>query len=89
MTASGETPYSGALRPPPSIPALALAAAGLAAMPWHTPGSPAAARSTKAVAPHRLYLGCRIAWGRDVVYEECARYADVVSVNAYGTSVVW
>ena len=38
----------------------------------------------KAVAPHRLYLGCRIAWGRDVVYEECARYADVVSVNAYG-----
>ena len=38
----------------------------------------------KAVAPNRLYLGCRIAWGRDVVYEECARYADVVSVNAYG-----
>lgn len=38
----------------------------------------------KAVAPHRLYLGCRIAWGRDVVYEECAHYADVVSVNAYG-----
>ncbi len=38
----------------------------------------------KAVAPRRLYLGCRIAWGRDVVYEECARYADVVSVNAYG-----
>lgn len=36
------------------------------------------------MAPHRLYLGCRIAWGRDVVYEECARYADVVSVNAYG-----
>ena len=40
--------------------------------------------AVKAVAPHRLYLGCRIAWGRDVVYEECARYADVVSVNAYG-----
>ena len=38
----------------------------------------------KAVAPNRLYLGCRIAWGRAVVYEECARYADVVSVNAYG-----
>ena len=39
----------------------------------------------KSVAPHRLYLGCRIAWGRAVVYEECARYADVVSVNAYGS----
>ena len=38
----------------------------------------------KAVAPNRLYLGCRIAWGRDVVYEECSRYADVVSVNVYG-----
>ena len=38
----------------------------------------------KAVAPNRLYLGCRIAWGPDVVYVECARYADVVSVNAYG-----
>ncbi len=38
----------------------------------------------KSVAPHRLYLGCRIAWGRAVVYEECSRYADVVSVNAYG-----
>ena len=40
--------------------------------------------AVKAVAPNRLYLGCRIAWGRDVVYEECAKYADVVSVNAYG-----
>ena len=40
--------------------------------------------AVKAAAPRRLYLGCRIAWGRDVIYEECARYADVVSVNAYG-----
>ena len=37
----------------------------------------------KAVAPHRLYLGVRIAWGRAVVYEESARYCDVVSVNIY------
>ena len=37
----------------------------------------------KAVAPHRLYLGARIAWGRAVVYEESARYCDVVSVNIY------
>ena len=40
--------------------------------------------AVKSAAPHRLYLGCRIAWGRAVVYEECARHADVVSVNAYG-----
>ena len=40
--------------------------------------------AVKTAAPNRLYLGCRIAWGRDVIYEECARYADVVSVNAYG-----
>ena len=37
----------------------------------------------KSVAPNRLYLGCRIAWGRAVVYEECARHSDVVSVNIY------
>ena len=37
----------------------------------------------KAVAPNRLYMGCRIAWGCDVIYEECARYCDVVSVNIY------
>ena len=37
----------------------------------------------KAVAPHRLYLGVRIAWGRAVVYEESARHCDVVSVNIY------
>ena len=37
----------------------------------------------KAVAPNRLYLGARIAWGRDVIYEESARYCDVVSVNIY------
>lgn len=37
----------------------------------------------KAVAPDKLYLGARIAWGIDVVYEESARYCDVVSVNIY------
>jgi len=37
----------------------------------------------KAVAPNRLYLGARIAWGSDVIYEESARYCDVVSVNIY------
>lgn len=37
----------------------------------------------KAVAPNRLYLGSRIAWGADVIYEESARYCDVVSVNIY------
>ena len=42
----------------------------------------------KAVAPHRLYLGVRIAWGRAVVYEESARYCDVVSVNIYSREPV-
>lgn len=37
----------------------------------------------KAVAPNRLYLGARIAWGADSIYEESARYCDVVSVNIY------
>ena len=34
--------------------------------------------------PNHLYLGCRIAWGREVIYEACARHCDVVSVNIYG-----
>ena len=33
--------------------------------------------------PNHLYLGCRIAWGREVIYEACARHCDVVSVNIY------
>ena len=37
----------------------------------------------KSVAPNRLYLGSRIAWGLGVIYEESARYCDVVSVNIY------
>ena len=38
----------------------------------------------KSVAPSRLYLGARIDDGHgDVIYEECARYCDVVSVNIY------
>ena len=38
----------------------------------------------KSVAPNRLYLGARIAWGRAVIYEESAKFCDVVSVNIYG-----
>ena len=34
-------------------------------------------------APNHLYLGARIAWGSSVIYEESARYCDVVSVNIY------
>ena len=33
--------------------------------------------------PNHLYLGCRIAWGTDVVYRAAAKYCDVVSVNIY------
>ena len=33
--------------------------------------------------PHHLYLGCRIAWGTDVIYRAAARHCDVVSVNIY------
>lgn len=33
--------------------------------------------------PNHLYLGCRIAWGREAIYEACARHCDVVSVNIY------
>ena len=39
--------------------------------------------AVKSAAPNRLYLGARIVWGKDVVYEESARYCDVVSVNIY------
>jgi len=37
----------------------------------------------KAVAPEKLYLGCRIAWGAPGVYRAAAKYCDVVSVNIY------
>ena len=40
--------------------------------------------AVKAAAPDILYLGSRIASGKDAVYRECARYCDVVSVNIYG-----
>ena len=33
--------------------------------------------------PNHLYLGCRIAWGSDVIYRASARFCDVVSVNIY------
>jgi len=38
--------------------------------------------------PNHLYLGCRIAWGTDVVYRAAARHCDVVSVNVYGRAPV-
>jgi len=41
------------------------------------------AEAIKAAAPNRLYLGSRIAWGKDVIYEEASKYCDVVSVNIY------
>lgn len=41
--------------------------------------------AVKASAPDILYLGSRIAKGSGAVYEECARYCDVVSVNIYDT----
>ncbi|MCL1919893.1 MAG: beta-galactosidase, partial [Kiritimatiellaeota bacterium] len=37
----------------------------------------------RANAPHKLYLGCRIAWGAPSVYRASAKYCDVVSVNIY------
>jgi len=33
--------------------------------------------------PNHIYLGCRIAWGTDVIYRAAARHCDVVSVNIY------
>ena len=39
--------------------------------------------AVKAVAPDKLYLGCRIAWGAPSVYRASAKYCDVVSVNIY------
>ena len=40
-------------------------------------------RILKEELPNHLYLGCRIAWGTDVIYCAAARYCDVVSVNIY------
>ena len=40
-------------------------------------------RILKNELPNHLYLGCRIAWGSDVIYCTAARYCDVVSVNIY------
>ena len=39
--------------------------------------------AVKSAAPNRLYLGARLVWGRDIPYEESARYCDVVSINIY------
>lgn len=40
-------------------------------------------RVLKKELPNHLYLGCRIAWGKDVIYRAAARHCDVVSVNIY------
>ena len=37
----------------------------------------------RAAAPHKLYLGSRVAWGAPSVYRAAAKYCDVVSVNIY------
>lgn len=42
----------------------------------------------KAVAPHILYLGCRLAWANsDIVVRTAAKYCDVISYNKYEYSV--
>ena len=38
--------------------------------------------------PNHLYLGCRIAWGSDVVFRAAATHCDVVSVNIYNRKPV-
>ena len=40
----------------------------------------------RAAAPHKLYLGSRIAWGQPMVYRAAAQFCDVVSVNIYNRS---
>ena len=40
-------------------------------------------RVLKDELPNHLYLGCRIAWGTDVICRAAARHCDVVSVNFY------
>ncbi len=41
----------------------------------------------KAIAPDNLYLGCRFAWVNDLVFEESAKYCDVISYNLYRNDV--
>ena len=41
------------------------------------------AKVLKEEMPNHLYLGCRIAWGTDVIYRAASRHCDVVSVNIY------
>jgi hypothetical protein len=41
----------------------------------------------KAVAPDKLYLGCRFAWKNDIVVWASAAYCDVVSYNIYKYSI--
>jgi hypothetical protein len=43
--------------------------------------------AVKAVAPHKLYLGCRFAWVNDRAVQAAARYCDVISFNRYRYSV--
>ncbi|MBP5234080.1 MAG: beta-galactosidase, partial [Planctomycetes bacterium] len=43
----------------------------------------------KAIAPHRLYLGCRMVGGRhgDFVWKTMEKYCDVISINTYSNSI--
>ncbi len=37
----------------------------------------------KRVAPEKLYLGCRFAWGNELAIRAAAKYVDVISFNIY------
>jgi hypothetical protein len=44
-------------------------------------------RELKKVAPVKMYLGCRFAWGNDRAIRAAAKFCDVVSFNRYTYSV--
>ena len=39
------------------------------------------------LAPQKLDLGCRFAWGNDLAIRACAKYCDVISFNRYNRSI--
>ena len=39
------------------------------------------------LAPQKLDLGCRFAWGNDLAVRACAKYCDVISFNRYNRSI--
>jgi len=41
----------------------------------------------KAIAPNKLYLGCRFAWANDRAIRAAAKFCDVISFNRYSYSV--